>query len=155
MKRNTRLAILLTCVLGLLAQVGCVTKAPATRDATADFSADVADGTRAYILFGRDGTQAERADRVHRTAAALKEATQRDVNISDLRRLAIDIAVRDEQRQEVAQFLVDVLISRVKRQLGLAIDVTIVPAEQLGQTRELLVAAADAALLASEQYKPR
>jgi hypothetical protein len=146
------IALLTVCVVGVVG--GCIRVQrvePGGPDAAGGQSlvADVRDAVGAYILLGGDADQrAARARRVLSIAQQVKSAAQRDVELADLRQLGIRLAMRQgsEQDRAAAMLLSNILISRVKRRLGLSIDVAVVPAELLPRTRELLISAADAVI---------
>lgn len=143
---------------GALIAPGCAVDAnrpaPTTQQLATEINIDVFTAADGYIILARDeaGRQ-QRAREVFVAASELKAAAASDIDVSDLRQVALKIitARLDKDDQVIARFAVNVVLNHVRRRLGID-SMTLVPADRLPITRALITAGSQGAIDAAKQY---
>lgn len=127
---------------------GCVSQ---TGQPQAITDQDVHDGVQfavaTYVLTGGNDGNA-RADRVRDIATQVITAADTNIDVTNLREMAVNLILKqsDESSRAAANVLVNAIISQVRRRMGVSLDVVTLPPEQFTEARRLIKLAAQSAL---------
>ncbi len=151
--------LILSLLLGVAGCVAPATQSPAPATQPIAVSAqyidnlklDIADVVGGVIVTA-DNSGAE-AKRIHRVATEMKQIASSDVDISDLRKLAVTLAAKQlpGRDRDKAVFFTNLAFNRLRRYTGIG-SVTVIPADKLALARQILVAVSDGAIDGSEPF---